>query len=67
MKNLDILVLLLILAFCWAFSLVSFGKFMEHHEEERMMNEAVKNGHARYYIDKDNKRAFEWLPRCGAH
>lgn len=30
----------------------------------RMMDEAVKNGHARYFLDPNNERKWEWLPAC---
>jgi len=31
---------------------------------DSMKQEAVKRGHAEYYLNKNNKRKWRWLPTC---
>lgn len=38
----------------------------EKRECARMMDEAVKHGHGRYFLDANNERKWEWLPACNA-
>ena len=32
-------------------------------ERRRMMDEATKHGHGRYFLDAENARQWEWLPK----
>lgn len=36
----------------------------QNHELHRMMDRAVAEGHARFYLDEKNVRCWGWLPAC---
>lgn len=47
------------IGFFTACSLVNLTKMPQPSRDE-----AVKQGHAEYYLDKDNNKQWRWLPPC---
>lgn len=57
-----VFVLFIFIGLCVGLPTGSVGERLK--ERRRMMEQAVKNGHARYFLDAENERQWEWLPAC---